>query len=202
MPAQPLRDESADLVARRLRGLLRRSDQQSMPSLVPVAGWALLLVTLVLLWAQGTLVAQDPVGRTNSFRDTGVAILSGLVGLRVAMTPGRHPVGAALAAVAGGCLLLNGFLAQHHGTGLIVVEIACGAVAVLAAIAVWSTGPATPRDSRPGRGRPGRERTDDSDTEKPGLVRNPVPSSARRSDDREPRGERTSPGEPEQHVHR
>ena len=57
---------------------------------------------LVLLWAQGTLVAQDPVGRTNSFRDTGVAIVSGLV----------------------------------------VVETACGVLALLAAVAVWSTEPA------------------------------------------------------------
>jgi hypothetical protein len=141
MPAQPLRDQNADVVSHRLRVILRRSDEQPMPSLVPLAGWALLLVCLVLLWAQGTLVAQDPVGRTNSFRDTGVAILSGLVGLRLAMTPGRHPLSAALAAVAGGCLLLNGFFADHHGTGLIVVEIACGSLALLAAIAVWSTGP-------------------------------------------------------------
>ena len=141
MTAQPLRDQNAGVVTRRLRALLRRSDEQPMPSLVPLAGWALLLVTLVLLWAQGTLVAQDPVGRTNSFRDTGVAIVSGLIGLRLAMVPGRHPVSAALAGLAGACLLLNGLVAQHHGTGLVVVETACGVLALLAAIAVWSTEP-------------------------------------------------------------
>lgn len=112
-----------------------------MPSLVPVAGWALFLISLVLLWAQGTLVARDPVGRTNSFRDTAIAILVGLVGIRAGMTRGRHPVCAVLAAVVGGCLVLNGLLAEHHGTGLVVVELACGFLALLAAVAIWSTEP-------------------------------------------------------------
>ena len=60
---------------------------------------------------------------------------------RAGMTRGRHPVCAVLAAVAGGCLVLNGLLAEHHGTGLVVVELTCGFLTLLAAVAVWSTEP-------------------------------------------------------------
>jgi hypothetical protein len=69
MPAQPLRDKSAERVDRRLRALLRRSD--------------------------------------------------------------------------------DGVLAEHHGTGLVVVELTCGFLTLLAAVAVWSTEP--PRAGLPPR---------------------------------------------------
>ena len=48
----------------------------------PVAGWILLVVTIVLTASQWELVAPTVTGRANSFRDTGLAILLGVTGLR------------------------------------------------------------------------------------------------------------------------
>lgn len=112
--------------------LLRERAAAPLPSFAMGAGWVLVLVAVVLVVAQGALIGHDPTGRWNSYRDEGLAILIGLAGLRIGLAGRRHPVAAAVAVVAGVGAVLNGFLAAHDNPGLPVVEIVCGAVAILA----------------------------------------------------------------------
>ena len=101
----------------------------------PAAGWGCLLITVVLTVSQWNLVAHDATGADNSVRDTGWAILLGLAGVRVAATTGRHRVAAGVILVAGLGLALGGLLAEHHRTGLALVEVGCGCIAILCAFA-------------------------------------------------------------------
>lgn len=103
----------------------------------PVAGWLLLLVTAVLLMSQWELVAPTATGRSNSFRDTGFAILLGLGGLRLAVAGGRHPIVAGITALAGIGLVLSGLLADHNHVGLAAVEVTGGFLAVLCSVIAW-----------------------------------------------------------------
>ncbi|SFC64405.1 hypothetical protein SAMN04487968_10918 [Nocardioides terrae] len=100
------------------------------------AGWILLLVTAFLVTAQGALVAHDVTGRSSSYRDVGLAILIGLVGMRLVVAPGHHPVSACLGCAAGMALVLGGWLADHDERGLAAIEVGCGVVTVAAAAAV------------------------------------------------------------------
>lgn len=98
-----------------------------------ISGWVLLLVTAVLIATQWELVSNDETGKSNSLRDTGLAILIGLAGLRL-VAVGRHPLATVIAAAAGIGLILGGFLAEHDRWGLAWVEVGCGVVAVVAAL--------------------------------------------------------------------
>ncbi len=109
----------------------------------PVAGWLLLSVTVVLVVAQGSVVAHTTTGRDNGYRDTGLAILIGLAGLRLIQTPGRHLITAGVTLVCGAALVANGLVADHDRTVTVVVEVAAGCVAVLCALVAWRS-PETP----------------------------------------------------------
>ena len=112
----------------------------------PVAGWILLVVTIALTASQWELVAPTVTGRANSFRDTGLAILLGLTGLRTALAPGRHGIAATTAVLAGLGLVLGGLLAGHDHAGIAVVEVTSGCVAILCALSAYlSPTPSEPR---------------------------------------------------------
>jgi hypothetical protein len=115
--------------------VLARAHATPSPAWTVPAGWTLLLVAAVLLVSQWELVAHTTTSRANSYRDTALAIVLGLSGLRLACTPGRHRVAAAAVALSGAGLVLNGLLADHDQLGLAVVETTAGAVAFLCAAA-------------------------------------------------------------------
>ena len=101
----------------------------------PVAGWLLLLLGAVLTVSQWELVAPTATGRGNSLRDTAVAIVLGLAGLRIAVVPGRHRIATGLTGLAGIGLILAALLADHDHQSLAVVEAAGGCVAALCSLA-------------------------------------------------------------------
>lgn len=112
----------------------------------PVAGWLLVLITAVLIMSQWELVAPTATGRSNSFRDTGLAILLGLGGLRLAVAPGRHPIAASITLLAGLSLVLGGVLANHSHTGLAIVEVASGCLAILCSLIAYVSPAPDPGD--------------------------------------------------------
>jgi hypothetical protein len=103
----------------------------------PVAGWTLLVITSTFLMVQWEMVAPTTTGRSNSFRDTGLIILLGLSGLRVAVAAGRQVTAALIAGLSGLGLLLGGVLASHDHVALAIVEIATGGVAILCSLVAW-----------------------------------------------------------------
>lgn len=114
----------------------------------PVAGWVLLLVVAVLVMSQWELVAHTATGRSNSFRDTGLAIVLGLAGLRLAVTPGRHSIAAGVTMLAGLALILGGLLADHDHVGLVIVEVTSGLLAMLCSLIAWIFPKPGPRELR------------------------------------------------------
>ena len=138
MVHNPAAERAARAATRTTAALEAERHAAATPPWSPAAGWVLLLVTLVLVGSQWELVAHNATGRSNSYRDTGLAILVGLAGLRFALSPGRHVVAGAIAAVAGAGLVLGGLLAVHDDGGLVVVEGVCGALTLVAVIAGWA----------------------------------------------------------------
>lgn len=100
----------------------------------PVAGVVLVLISVGVIVLQGSLTVPSPTGQTSSLRDTGLAILIGLAGLRIATWPGKHHVAIGVAGVAGLLLVTSGFLAGHTRTSMAVVGVISGAVVVLGAL--------------------------------------------------------------------
>jgi hypothetical protein len=98
--------------------------------------------------SQWELVAPTATGRSNSFRDTGFAILLGLGGLRLAVAPGLHPIAASITIFAGLGLVLGGVLAHHSGTGLATVEVASGCLALLSSLIAFVS-PAPDAEDQP-----------------------------------------------------
>jgi hypothetical protein len=112
----------------------------------PVAGVILMVVTAVLTASQWELVAGTTTGRDNSYRDGALSILIGLGGLHLLVAPGRHLITSAVVALAGTGVVLGGLLAEHDHTGLAVVEVATGALAVLCALAAVARPSADPTE--------------------------------------------------------
>ena len=107
----------------------------------PVAGGTLLLVAAVLLVSQWELVAHTSTGRATSFRDTTAVILISLSGLRLALTPGRHLMAAALAGITGAALVLTSVLGAHDHPTVAALEAIAGVVVVLAALTAVVSAP-------------------------------------------------------------
>jgi hypothetical protein len=108
--------------------------QRSSVAVAPVAGWLLLLLTTVLTVSQWELVAMSAVGHDNSLRDTGAAIVLGLAGLRISLSPGPHPIATGLAGLAGTGLVVAGLLADHDHQALAVIEMAAGCLAAFCCV--------------------------------------------------------------------
>ena len=148
MVDNPDAQRDARRTAHTARALLAESYATPAPEWSPVAGWLLVLVTLVLVAPQWYLVAHDATGRANSFRDTGLAVLIGLAGLRFVVASGRHLASGGIAALAGVGLVLGGLLADHHRAGLAGYEVLCGAVTIGAVAAAWAR-PSSIRSPKP-----------------------------------------------------
>lgn len=101
---------------------------------------------------QPTLVpAHSANGHDSALRDTGLVILSGLAGIRIATGVGRHLMAVALATLAGLGLLLGGLFAQHDRTDLVIVETTCGVITIVLALAGGARPtPASYNDVNPG----------------------------------------------------
>ncbi len=100
-----------------------------------IAGLILLGVAVFLVLSQPWFIAHSATGRASAFRDVGLAVIVGLAGLRIATGLRTHPIAIGLAVLGGVGLVLGGVLAQHDRTSLATVEVICGAVAILAAMA-------------------------------------------------------------------
>jgi hypothetical protein len=129
---------------RRTRELGRAAHHPGPVAWAPVAGWTCLLITAILVVSQWNLVAHDAAGASNSFRDTGCAILLGVSGLRVAVATSRQLIASGGVLVAGLALVLGAVLAEHHHRGLQLVEVASGCLAVVCALVayLWPSTPA------------------------------------------------------------
>lgn len=156
MVQSPAARQRAAWATRTTQRLEAERHATATPPLAMAAGWMLLVATTVLIASQWELVAHDPTGRSNSYRDTGLAILIGVAGLRLVVAPGRHTAFGAIAVLAGVGLVLGGWFAEHHHPGLAGVEVVFGALTVVAAVAALagraSVRPAAP-DTTAGRRR-------------------------------------------------
>ncbi len=103
--------------------------------LAPIAGWALLGVTALVVVSQPWFVAHSTTGRDSAFRDMGLVIIIGLAGLRIATVPGRRTIAVALALLSGIGLLLGGLIAPHGQADLAVLETICGLLTIGLALA-------------------------------------------------------------------
>lgn len=124
----------------------------------PVAGGLLLLVAAVLMMSQWELVAPSTTGRGNSFRDTGLAIVLGLAGLRLVVAPGRHAISVGITLLAGLGLVVGGLVADHDHVGLAILEFISGCIAILCSLTAWFS--SVPREKdQPSRARRGSQDT-------------------------------------------
>lgn len=112
-----------------------RARPATSPPLAPIAGWTLLGITALVVISQPWFLAPTATGRDSAFRDTGLVVLIGLAGIRIATGAGRRPMAVALATLAGIGLLLAGLFAQHDRTGLVIMETTCGVITVVLSLA-------------------------------------------------------------------
>ncbi|MBA8803297.1 hypothetical protein FB382_001588 [Nocardioides ginsengisegetis] len=134
----------------RTDALLRARPTTSRP-LAPIAGWSLLGITTFVVVSQPWFLAHSANGHDSALRDTGLVILSGLAGIRIATGVGRHLMAVALATLAGLGLLLGGLFAQHDRTDLVIVETTCGVITIVLALAGGARPtPASYNDVNPG----------------------------------------------------
>lgn len=103
-------------------------------TVIALAGSVLgVAVPAVVFLAEPNLLGHNGVGQANSLSDAGLALVIGLSGIGIAVGRGRQLVPAALAGLAAVGLLLGALLAPHEGSGVVVVEAACGVATILLA---------------------------------------------------------------------
>ena len=139
--------ERASLEAEQTRRVVeQRSRVAGTPPLAPLAGWALVLLAVFLLFSQWELFPTTETGQDNGLRDLGLGILCGLAGLRIVVAGGRHVVAAVVAVLAGVGLVLSGTLAEHTSAMTPWVVTLCGALALLSGVAAFVSPEPMPRD--------------------------------------------------------
>lgn len=142
------RERTAALDHRRL-ALERAAHEAPRPGPTRAAAVVLLLVTVFLTVAQWEIYPLEFPGQANATRALGVAIVVGVVGLRLITSPDTsHRVASTVAVVAGLALVLNGSLADHDETSTAAVEVVVGTLVCVSAAAVLAW------DSRSPGGRP------------------------------------------------
>ncbi len=119
---------------RRLRELLDRSHRAPGPPLAHGAAVVMLLVCVVLVWAQWGLYPPGHTAQENALRTAAVAVVLGLCGLRILAAHRPRRVAASLAVLAGVMLALFGPMAPHQQAGVAWTETALGTIIVLAAL--------------------------------------------------------------------
>jgi hypothetical protein len=142
-PGDMVQDEEARRDAARTTAMVDRLEStrpETHEEMATPMGVLLLLVAVALLVAQGTLTAHTTNGMTVSLNLTYIAIALGLVGFRIATVPGPHQIAVTVAVVAGLGTVLQGAIDRTAGystdrTAIVAIQIACGAVIVLAALA-------------------------------------------------------------------
>ncbi len=143
----PAREKSRDLDRRR-EALERRRRGMPRPPLAPGAAVVLLLVALGLLVAAGSFFPRTSTGSANADRALGCAIVAAALGLRVLVSPGRHPVFVGIGGLAGIGLVVAGLIAPHDRAGTVALDVACGAMVVLAAVVCWGSPTRAPIEIR------------------------------------------------------
>jgi hypothetical protein len=103
----------------------------------------MLLVAAAFVLCAQVLYSHTPSGQNEAVRDLGIAVLVGLAGLRVLVSPGAHPIAACLAIAAGIGYLLLGFLSDHGATRIAAIEIAVGIWVIVGGLLCLSS-PAPP----------------------------------------------------------
>jgi hypothetical protein len=129
----------AEATGEMVRRVTAAGSRAPAPPLAPVAGWSLVLMTIVVMASQWSWVARTATGHTTSGRDTVLAVVVGLCGLRLAIAPGRHRAAAGIALLAGLGLLVAGWTAAHDRSFAVATELTFGALTVVAAIAAWGS---------------------------------------------------------------
>jgi hypothetical protein len=114
-------------------------------------GVLIILVAVVLLVAQGVMTQHNPNGMNVSLNMTYMAILTGLVGFRIAVVPGKHPIAVTIALLVGIGLVLQGVLDRSAGeqavrSSLVALELICGVVVILAGLTALASPVAKPED--------------------------------------------------------
>lgn len=146
-------DQADDEQARRNAAIVTRTTERILEpvdhgprELAPVAGGLLMLTAAALVILQGALATQTVTGHTLGVRDDCLAVLIGAAGFRILTMPGRHPVAAGLAGLAGCVLVVAAALTAHDRQAMTVIGVVGGGVALLAA-ATALTSPAEERSS-------------------------------------------------------
>ncbi len=130
----PHAEATAEADAAERRAALSASHSAGRPNLVPVGATLALVVCTWLLLAQWTVYPTNVPGQNNALRDLGVAILTAVCAIRIAVA-GPRPWSSAAIAAGGVALVLFGALMPHDSTGISVNEVVCG-LATLAAAAL------------------------------------------------------------------
>ena len=145
-------DQADNEQARRNAAIVTRTTERILQpaphgprELAPVAGGLLMLTAAALVILQGALATQTVTGHTLGVRDDCLAVVLGVAGFRILTVPGRHPVAAGLAGLAGCVLVVAAALTAHDRQAMTVIGIVCGAVALLAA----TTALTSPAEERP-----------------------------------------------------
>jgi hypothetical protein len=127
--------ERAAQITRRSEDALSKATAAPRRSLSRAGALLLLALGLWLLIGQWLLsLPLTSVASTTGIRDEGFAVLTSLAALRL-LTTGRSATATSVALLAGVLLVCSGSLLDHSATRAAVNEVACGAVAILSAIA-------------------------------------------------------------------
>lgn len=148
--ATPTSRRRARQLEHRLDALEAATRQAPRPYPVRPAAVALIVVAVFLLVAQWELYPTETPGQTNANRALGCAIVIAVCGLRVAVGQPHRPrrSWAAVAAVAGLLLLLNGLLSPHERFATALAECVCGGIVLLSAAVVFAYRPAQTEGSQ------------------------------------------------------
>lgn len=113
--------ESAE--ADRTRQLTTSATLQAQRPGLSVLGAILLVGGAAFVLATQGMYPHTHTGQGNGLRDLALAVLGGLVGLLVLLSPRRHPIGAAIALICAVGLVLQAWLAPHDADRTIGFEI-------------------------------------------------------------------------------
>lgn len=139
-PGEMVHDEKAQQVAVDQDAVHRRvlaaRERTSRPPLAPIGAGLLILVGVILMFAQWALFPTGVAGQDNGLRDLIFGMIGALAGMRVLVAqPGPHPIAGGVGLVCGLILLLGAFLAGHRIGGTEVVVGMCGVFAIAGALA-------------------------------------------------------------------
>jgi hypothetical protein len=157
--------EESRAADQRRHEFLERSRRTQVGALAHGAAVIMLVICLVLLYAQWALYPTGRTAQNNALRALGVAVVVSLCGLRILTAHQPKRPAAVLAGLAGAVLALFGPLAPHQQTSVAWTETALGTLIVLAALAALASPPDATDGQLTGRSHspPGQESTTEPD---------------------------------------